>query len=117
MSISSKIIVFMLSVWAKMVLIASITREISPPDAIFASGLGVSEMLVEIKNSTLSAPFALKSQGFTSISKRTFGISSFSSSALKISPSSAAIFFLEIVNFSLIAVISRNKALFSASSR
>ena len=36
---------------------ASIMRESSPPDAIFASGFGSSPGFVEIKNSTVSCPW------------------------------------------------------------
>ena len=53
----------MLSLCAKIDLIASITREISPPDATFASGFKSSETLVEIKNSTLSIPSEQSSLG------------------------------------------------------
>ena len=56
-SISSKITVSILSLWAKIVFIASITLEISPPEATLASGFNPSETFVEIKNSILSIPF------------------------------------------------------------
>ncbi len=55
-SISSKIRVPTVSLWAKMVLMASIMRDSSPPLAILASGLGGSPGLVEIKNCTVSCP-------------------------------------------------------------
>ena len=47
----------MLSLSAKIVFIASITRDISPPDATLARGLSPSEIFVDIRNSTLSHPF------------------------------------------------------------
>ena len=71
-SISSKITVFISSLCAKIDLIANITREISPPDATFASGFISSEMLVDIKNSTLSIPSDDNSLGLTDISNRKF---------------------------------------------
>lgn len=42
---------------ASALLNASIMRESSPPDAIFASGFGSSPGFVEIKNSTVSCPW------------------------------------------------------------
>ena len=63
---------------AKIDFIASITREISPPDATFASGFKSSEIFVEIKNSTSSQPSALNSLGWTEISNLAFGSSNFS---------------------------------------
>jgi hypothetical protein len=61
-SISSNITVFVLSAFVKMVFIASITLEISPPEATFARDLSGSDIFVDIKNSTLSIPFSHSSQ-------------------------------------------------------
>ena len=58
---------------------ASITREISPPDATFARGFKSSETLVEIRNSTSSAPSGLNSFGSTEMLNLALGSSSFSS--------------------------------------
>ena len=78
-SISSKTTVSISSACAKIDFIASITREISPPDATFANGFKSSEIFVEIKNSILSIPLIFNSQGSNPISKRTLGNSNFSS--------------------------------------
>ena len=59
-SISSKIITETLSTAENTVLIASITREISPPDAVLFKGASSFETFVEIKNSTLFLPFGTK---------------------------------------------------------
>ena len=71
--------VSILSLWAKIVLIASMTLEISPPDATLAKGFNPSEIFVEIKNSTLSKPFGESSVLSKCISNLTFGSSNFSS--------------------------------------
>ena len=55
-SISSKINTEILSTSENTLFRASIIREISPPDAILASGLKVSPTFVVIKNSALSVP-------------------------------------------------------------
>ena len=57
----SKITVSTESAFAKTVFKASITLEISPPDATFINGFKFSEIFVEIKNSILSKPVLHKS--------------------------------------------------------
>ena len=59
-SISSKITVLMVSPKTSTVLMASITLEISPPEAILESGWTSSPKFVRIKNSTSFLPFILK---------------------------------------------------------
>ena len=58
-SISSKIKVSILSLSARIALIASIIRLSSPPEATFPKGFLGSPGLVEIKNSASSVPLAV----------------------------------------------------------
>lgn len=58
-SISSKIKVSVSSRSARIVLIASMIRDSSPPETTFASGRIASPGFVEIKNSTASVPFSV----------------------------------------------------------
>ena len=73
-STSSKIRVSTVSVEASTVFMASIIRESSPPEAIFATGLGFSPGLAEIKSSILSTPLGESSNVSNIGTSSTLGI-------------------------------------------
>ena len=72
-STSSKTIVAMDSVWARMDFSASTTRDSSPPEAMAASGFSASPTFGAMVNTARSMPLSLTAQAFTVNGRRPAG--------------------------------------------
>ena len=116
-STSSKMRVSTVSVLARTVLIASIILESSPPDAIFATGRGVSPGFAEMSSSILSVPFEFGSHFSKYGTSSTFGIFKNAISDFTFVAKVFAAFLRRVPSFSAAASIFSSLSLhFSASS-